>query len=255
MIDKISEPTRNIRGSTELEIRDALSKITQMIAQLAPVTVNESYQSFEIDELAAALATAQGHYEPVLVNRINPYFQTHYADLDMIMKSVRKALANNNLSFIQQIRINSEGMTILHTRLMHGSGQWIESRCRILPSKNDDQTYGSTLTYQKRHAAMTLLGVTVADDRMDDDAEIAMIGSRKILAKGPSTKYNPKEESTETITKEQLEELEYELGDYPDLAEEIMDKLRIQSLADMPKSKFLVSIGRVREIKNARDGR
>lgn len=237
------------------EILNELSKITQMIAQLSPMNSTESYQSPDINELAAALALAQGQYEPVTVNRTNPYFQTRYADLDTIMNSVRKVLAKNNLSFIQQIRINYEGMTILHTRLMHASGQWIESRCRIVPSKNDDQTYGSTLTYQKRHAAMTLLGVTVANDRLDDDAEISMIGSRKILAKGPSNKYNPKEESSETITKEQLEELEYELGDYPDLAEEIMDKLCVQSLADMPKSKFLVSIGRVREIKNARDGR
>lgn len=239
----------------EAKILDQLNKITSLISQLSSSSMEECYQSFEINELAAALALAQGQYEPVSVNRTNPYFQTHYADLDTIMRSVRKVLAKNNLSFIQQIRINTEGMTILHTKLMHSSGQWIESRCRIVPPKNDDQTYGSTLTYQKRHAAMTLLGVTVAEDRLDDDAEVAMIGSRKMLAKGPSNKYNPKEESSETITKEQLEELEYELGDYPDLAEEIMDKLRIQSLADMPKSKFLVSIGRVREIKNARDGR
>ncbi len=237
------------------ELRDTLSKITSMISQLSQTNNAEEYQSPNINELATALALAQGQYDQVSVNRTNPYFQTKYADLDTIMQSVRKTLAKNNLSFIQQIRINAEGMTILHTRLMHGSGQWIESRCRIVPSKNDDQTYGSTLTYQKRHAAMTLLGVTYSEDRLDDDAEISMIGSRKMLAKGPSNKYNPKEESSETITKEQLEELEYELSDYPDLAEEIMDKLRVQSLADMPKSKFLVSVGRIREIKNARDGR
>jgi hypothetical protein len=34
-----------------------------------------------------------------------------------------------------------------------------------------------------------------------------------------------------------------------------MDNLRIQSLADMPKSKYMVSVKRIREIKEARAGR
>lgn len=99
-----------------------------------------------------------------------------------------------------------------------------------------------------------MIGVATSDE--DDDGEIAMAEARDIIAKGPrlNTKYDPKLESYETITKEQLEELEYELKRCPDLAEEIMDGLKIQSLADMPKSKYMISITRIREIKNMREG-
>jgi hypothetical protein len=34
----------------------------------------------------------------------------------------------------------------------------------------------------------------------------------------------------------------------------VLDGLKIQALADMPKSKYMVSVERVRAIKNARNG-
>lgn len=215
-----------------------------------------SYSSSERHELFAALAKAQGEYSPLGYNRENPYFKSSYADLDAIMKMARPVLSKYGLAFIQQIQINEDGATMLHSILTHASGQWIESRLRVVPPKNDAQTFGSTLTYLKRYAAISLLGVTVSHDHSDDDAEIAMVESRDIYAKGTSlnTKYNPKEQSPETITKEQLEELEYELAEYPDIAELVLEGLKIQSLADMPKSKFQVSANRIREIKNLRNG-
>jgi hypothetical protein len=70
-----------------------------------------------------------------------------------------------------------------------------------------------------------------------------------------SKKYDPLEQASEVVTKEQLEELEYELAEYPDLAEEIMEKLHIQSIADLPRSKYMISLKRIREIKQLRNGR
>jgi hypothetical protein len=236
-------------------IYDLLLQIEKKIA-LALELPKESdpYGSRDQDQLFAALSKAQGEYKPVHFNRENPYFKNSYADLDAILVAVRPALTKNNLSFIQQIRVSEEGQTILHTKIAHSSGQWLESRSRIIPVKNDPQTFGSTLTYQKRYAAMAILGVTVAGDRSDDDAEVAMVEARQIVAKGPSNKYNPREQKGETITKEQLEELEYELSTYEDLAEEILDKMQLQSLADMPKNKYQAAVTRIREIKMMRSG-
>jgi hypothetical protein len=78
---------------------------------------------------------------------------------------------------------------------------------------------------------------------------------RAIKHKGTkeNTKYSNKKTSYQTITKEQLDELEYELGDYTDLAEEMMDALKIQTLSDMPKDKWSWSLRRIREIKKARE--
>lgn len=236
-----------------------LNKLESLSAQIQELkqsmSPTQSYTSTTVKDLFAALSKAQGQYKRVGYNRENPYFKNSYADLDAIMESVRPALSMNGLGFIQQIRINDEGQTILHSILTHASGEWIESRSRIIPAKNDAQAFGSTLTYNKRYAAISLLGVTVGHDVSDDDAEIAMVESRDIIARGTAlnTKYNPKDVSAETITKEQLEEMEYELSEYPDIGEQILDGMKIQSLADLPKSKFLVSINRVREIKRLRN--
>lgn len=244
-----------------IKINDLLeftSRLNEMIQDKAiEIAVRkpiDAYESFETKEIATAFAKAQGEFPVIGMNRENPYFKSNYTDLDLIVRSIRPALAKNGLSFTQQIQMTEDGATMLHTRLRHSSGQWIESRSRVIPAKNDQQTYGSALSYQKRYALMALLGLTTSQDSTDDDAEVAMVSARDIIAKGPSTKYNPKEQSFEPVTKEQLEELEYELSEVPDLAEEIMDKMKIQSLADLPKSKYQVSLQRIREIKEARRG-
>jgi hypothetical protein len=243
---KVIEAITNIfEKEVSKEIRDIVDKNTIQ---------KNTYQSEKINELAKAFSKAQSEYSSVIYNRENPYFKSQYADLHAILKAVRPALAANGLSFYQYTEISDgTGATILHSRLLHQSGQWIETKSRLIPAKNDQQTYGSTLTYQKRYAAMTLLGITASNDIIDDDAEIAMATAKNIIAKGPTNKYNPKEQSHATITKEQLEELEYELVECPDIAEDILDKMHLQSLADLPKSKFLVSIKRVREIKRLRN--
>lgn len=231
-------------------------KISKEIKEIVDKnTVKPSmYQSDKIADLAKAFSKAQSEYNNVAYNRENPYFKSQYADLHAILKAVRPALAANGLSFYQYTELaDGTGATVLHTRLMHSSGQWIETKSRLVPAKNDQQTYGSTLTYQKRYAAMTILGITASNDSLDDDAEVAMISSRDIIAKGPSTKYNPKEQSHACVTKEQLEEMEYELVECPDIAVEILDKMHLQSLADLPKSKFIVSMKRIREIKRLRN--
>lgn len=228
--------------------------VSAQAIEIASKNQKDAYESAEVKEISAAFAKAQGEFPVIGMNRENPYFKSNYTDLDLIVRSIRPALSKNGLSFTQQIQMTEDGATMLHTRLRHSSGQWIESRNRVIPAKNDQQTYGSALTYQKRYALMALLGLTTSQDIADDDAEVAMVSARNIIAKGPSTHYNPKEQSFEPVTKEQLEELEYELSEVPDLAEEIMDKMKIQSLADLPKSKYQVSLQRIREIKEARRG-
>lgn len=210
-----------------------------------------AFRSDEIKDLASALAKAQAEMPIAIKSRENPYFKSAYADLSDIVKASRPSLTKNGLSVLQDIIHREDGSAVLYTILMHITGQWIESRMRILPLKNDPQSMSSYISYLKRIAYASLVGVVTGDE--DDDAEVAMVSSREIMAKGPSNKYDPKKESPEPITKEQLEELEYELSQYPDIAEEIMDKMRLQSLADLPKSKFLVSITRVREIKQLRN--
>ena len=232
---------------------DAVNSLSARIEQMQSRDPKPA-RSDELKDLFAALAKAQSEIKMAGTNTVNPYFKSNYADLADIVKASRPALTKNELSVIQQILPNDDGQNILHTILGHSSGQWIESRMRILPVKPDVQSLGSYITYIRRYAYASIIGVVASNE--DDDGELAVYDSRSTAAKGVAlnTKYNPREESYESITKEQLEELEYELGDYTDVAEMVLDGLKIQSLADMPKSKYMAAIKRIREIKNIREG-
>lgn len=214
----------------------------------------DPYHSPETKEINAALAIAQGEFPSVKHNRENPWYKKLYSDLDIIMISLRPILSKHGLSLTQQERL-CDGATVLYTRLWHSSGQWIETRNRIV-TKNDEHSYGSALAFYKRTSLMTLLGITMADDPYDDDAEVAMHELRKEKAKGTAlnTKYNPRENTSEVITKEQLDELNYELSEYPDITEDILEAFKIRSIGDIPKSKYHNAMIRIREIKNLRNG-
>lgn len=234
--------------------QDKIQFLEQELSELRLIKNNSSYKSDDIKDLATALAKAQGEYEIAGLNRTNPFFKSRYADLMSVVMASRPALSKNGLSVVQDIITHDDGQSILHTILLHVSGQFIESRMRIIPPKNDVQSMASYTTYLKRMAYASLVGVVTGDE--DDDAEIAVATSREVMAKGTAvnTKYNAKEISPEVITKEQREELEYELGEYPDIAEMVLDGLRLNSIADMPKNKFMASVSRIREIKALRNG-
>jgi hypothetical protein len=241
---------------TMFEVEDELNSLRRRLSEMEDLThslrAHGRNRSDEIHELATALAKAQGEMQTAGLKSENPYFKSKYADLAEIVRVSRPALTKNGLSVIQQILPNIDGQNILHTILTHSSGQWIESQMRILPSKPDVQSLASYITYIRRYSYAALCGIVASHE--DDDAEVAVATERDTFAKGVAlnTKYNPREESYESITKEQLQEAELELENCPDICEQVLEGLKIQSLADMPKSKYSVAMKRIREIKMAR---
>ena len=99
-----------------------------------------------------------------VMNRINPHFKSKYADLAAIFDAARKPLSANGLAITQTI-----GNGVLHTRLLHTSGQWIASE-HPLPMSGRPQEIGSALTYARRYSLSALIGIA-ADE--DDDATAA----------------------------------------------------------------------------------
>ena len=172
----------------------------------------DPYQSEQTNELIGALAKAQAEYPSIGNNRTNPFFKSEYADYDSIMCLIRPLLAKNGLVLKQYTSIDDERATrTLHTRLCHASGQWTESRERIVPEKNDDQKWASTVTFKKRHQAMALLNITIDRDKYDDDAESNVQQSRMEDRRGTASNYSyqPSEQPYETVNA-----LEYgELGE------------------------------------------
>lgn len=125
-----------------------------------------------IDQIAAALAAAQGTMEPALFNRENPHFRSKYADLAAIMQATLPHLSKNGLCIVQTPTLvygMPEGTKfILYGRLIHKSGQWIEADWPL--TSGTPQSMGSQLTYARRYTWSALCGIA-ADD--DDDGEVA----------------------------------------------------------------------------------
>lgn len=133
-------------------------------------------KSEQINELAAALAKAQGQIEGAKKSSSNPFFKSKYADLAECWNTCREALTANEISVIQMPEeINENGRLNITTMLAHSSGQYISSTLTMTVIKLDPQAIGSAITYGRRYALAAMVGLA----QEDDDGEKAMARQEK----------------------------------------------------------------------------
>lgn len=133
-------------------------------------------KSEQINELAAALAKAQGQIEGAKKSSSNPFFKSKYADLAECWNTCREALTANGISVIQMPEeINENGRLNITTMLAHSSGQYIFSTLTMTVTKLDPQAIGSAITYGRRYALAAMVGLA----QEDDDGEKAMARQEK----------------------------------------------------------------------------
>lgn len=122
-------------------------------------------QSEHINELAGALALAQGDF-PVLEKKSKAY-NYMYADLAETLQATQAILAKNGLSIV-----HIASAEFLTSKLLHKSGQWIETQMPLMHKSegktNAMQALGSAITYAKRYNIGCLLNLA-ADKEIDDD--------------------------------------------------------------------------------------
>lgn len=128
----------------------------------------------QINEIASALAKAQGELKNVVKDNINPFFKSKYADLGSILDECREPLSKNGLAIIQ-MPCTKEGKANLVTLLTHSSGQWMRSCIEVKSTKDDIQGLGAGITYMRRYTLCAMVGIT----QEDDDAEGALDRRRK----------------------------------------------------------------------------
>lgn len=152
-------------------------------------------QSEQINELAAALAKAQGMFKPVVKDKTarvrmksGGEYSYSYADLASVMDAIRGPLAANGLACAQAITMHSEGGMYLDTRILHSSGQWIGSTYP-LPSGGAAQEMGSAQTYARRYSLCALVGIVAEDD--DDGERAAVTKPQPAKARDPSPPIPP----------------------------------------------------------------
>lgn len=121
-------------------------------------------QSPELDQLATALAIAQGSIQGAVKDRTNPAFKSSYADLASVWDACRAALSANGLSVSQHPGRLEDGSATVTTILLHKSGQHISSVCSALPRDQSPAAVGSVVTYLRRYALAAAVGVAPEDD-------------------------------------------------------------------------------------------
>jgi hypothetical protein len=90
-----------------------------------------------------------------------------YASLASELDIVRKALGQHEIATVQTTAIApGSGIVTLTTMLAHASGEWIASDwpvCAVAETANP-QRMGAALTYARRYALFTLVGIAGEDD-------------------------------------------------------------------------------------------
>jgi hypothetical protein len=129
-----------------------------------------------IAALATALAKAQielTNPEKSLVGAIEPQRgqggarQFRYAPLSSGLEIVRKTLGQHEIATVQTTAVDqAAGIVNLTTMLAHSSGEWIASDwpvCSIVETERPHRM-GAALTYARRYALFTLVGIAGEDD-------------------------------------------------------------------------------------------
>ena len=116
-------------------------------------------KSETIGKLTLALSKVQAQLKPAKENSKNPFFKSNYADLGSVWDSVRSLLSENELAILQ-MPTDVGGLT---TILSHSSGEFISSTMYI-PSKEDAHGVGSAISYARRYALASFVGVVTGDD-------------------------------------------------------------------------------------------
>jgi ERF superfamily len=132
--------------------------------------------SQSIASLAAALAKAQielSNPEKSLIGSIEgkapnaPERLFRYASLASGLDIVRKTLGQHEIATVQTTALDqASGIVNLTTVLAHASGEWIASDWPVCPISETAAPHrmGAALTYARRYALFTLVGIAGEDD-------------------------------------------------------------------------------------------
>jgi len=132
--------------------------------------------SDRIGALAAALAKAQAEIanpeKSLTATIVSPFPREgsrtfRYAPLSTGLDLVRKCLGAHEIATVQTTVIDGDsGLIRLTTTLVHASGEWVSSDWPVCPvgETNAPHRLGAALTYARRYALFTLVGIAGEDD-------------------------------------------------------------------------------------------
>ena len=109
------------------------------------------------------LLEIQKEIEPVAKTSDNPFYKSKYFDINALLEAVKPILSKHNVVLLQPLT-HIEGHTAIKTILVDtDTGDAIEETVPITENP-DPQKMGSAITYFRRYALQSLLGLQAEDD-------------------------------------------------------------------------------------------
>jgi hypothetical protein len=145
------------------------------------------HSSDSIGALAAALAKAQSEIanpeKSLTATIVSPFPREgsrtfRYAPLSSGLDLVRKCLGQHEIATVQTTAIDQDsGLIRLTTTLVHASGEWVSSDWPVCPVTETAAPHrlGAALTYARRYALFTLVGIAGEDDLDAPDLAPAVV--------------------------------------------------------------------------------
>ncbi|MDX1532871.1 MAG: ERF family protein [Nitrosopumilaceae archaeon] len=149
----------------EQKIQNLTDGLIRLNARLVALEKNDNAESdvemsADIADLITAMVKAQAEMDTAGKSASGYNFK--YADWQECIESSRPALTKHGLAVLQPP--HSSNSDYIYTILAHTSGQYIKSRTKIKPDKEGNQGYGAALTYVKRYAYCSMIGLAIANE-------------------------------------------------------------------------------------------
>ena len=126
-------------------------------------------QSDSVSKLLTALVAAQLKMSAAIVkDASNDVFSSGYATLGAVIAGTKDALLSEGIVVIQSPGEYVDQKVSVTTKVCHSSGEWLEGTCSAPLEFLDPQGFGSAVSYLRRYAMLSMLGLYQAGS--DDDA-------------------------------------------------------------------------------------
>ena len=114
--------------------------------------------------IAQALAKFHKEMGTIQKDANNPFFKSKYAPLETILPAIKEPLEKAGLVFSQYPSCINNLPALTTVIYDVESGDYIESATPLILAKQDPQGVGSAITYMRRYALVSMLGLNCDED-------------------------------------------------------------------------------------------
>ena len=112
-----------------------------------------------------AMMDFRGKVDQVERTSKNEFLSYKYANINNIIDTIKPVLYELGMGYVQTVQY-IDGVDLLNTRiyLVDYPEEFIESNIRLIMAKEDSQSLGSSITYNRRYALWSMFSLEVHDD-------------------------------------------------------------------------------------------